>query len=116
MKFRTEVDIKNSEKKIQLTDRIFSVGSCFASEMSTLLQDGQIQALCNPFGTIFNPYSIKNAIQNLHDSKTYERDNLIVYEGTYISLQHHSSFNTQYAHQTLEKINHQIEEGNSFLS
>ncbi len=115
MKFRTEVDIKSSEKKIQLTDRIFSVGSCFASEISTLLQDGQMQTLCNPFGTIFNPYSIKNAVKHLHDSKTYERDDLIVYEGLYISLQHHSSFDTEYAHQTLEKINHHIEEGNSFL-
>ena len=115
MKFRTEVDIKSSEKKIQLTDRIFSVGSCFASEISTLLQDGQMQTLCNPFGTIFNPYSIKNAVKHLHDSKTYERDDLIVYEGSYISLQHHSSFDTEYAHQTLEKINHHIEEGNSFL-
>jgi hypothetical protein len=34
MKFRTEVDIKESDKKIEIEDKIFSIGSCFASEMS----------------------------------------------------------------------------------
>ena len=41
MKFRTEVNIPNSEKKIFLTDSIFSVGSCFAAEMSEMLRNGQ---------------------------------------------------------------------------
>ena len=58
MKFRTEVDIPASEKKIEIEDRIFSIGSCFASEMTDLLRDGQLQTLNNPFGTIFNPFSI----------------------------------------------------------
>ena len=54
MKFRTEVNLENSEQKILLTDRVFSVGSCFAAEMSEKLKDGQMQTLCNPFGTLFN--------------------------------------------------------------
>ena len=45
MKFRTEVNLENSEQKILLTDRVFSVGSCFAAEMSEKLQDGQMQTL-----------------------------------------------------------------------
>jgi hypothetical protein len=62
MKFRTEVNLENSEQKILLTDRVFSVGSCFA-EMSEKLKDGQMQTLCNPFGTLFNPYSLNTAIK-----------------------------------------------------
>lgn len=115
MKFRTEVHLENSEQKILLTDRIFSVGSCFAAEMSEKLQDGQMQTLCNPFGTIFNPFSLNVAIKNLHDCKIYKNEDLILYNEEYISLNHHSSFNSNYAHKTLEKINQNIEIGNQFL-
>lgn len=115
MKFRTEVHIENTEKKILLTDRIFSVGSCFAAEMSELLKNGQMQTLCNPFGTIFNPFSLNVAIKNLHDCKIYKEEDLIVYNEEYISLNHHTSFNNNYAHKTLEKINQNIELGNQFL-
>lgn len=115
MKFRTEVDIPASEKKIEIEDKIFSIGSCFASEMTDLLKDGQLQTLNNPFGTIFNPFSINNAVQRLHDSSFYEEEELITYNEEYISLDHHTSFDTRYIHQTLDKINKSIEDGNAFL-
>ncbi|WP_336688007.1 GSCFA domain-containing protein [Chryseobacterium bernardetii] len=115
MKFRTEVEIPKSEKKIEIEDRIFSIGSCFASEMTELLKDGQLQTLNNPFGTIFNPFSINNAVKRLHDSEFYTEDELIIYNEEYISLDHHTSFDTRYIHQTLDKINGAIEAGNAFL-
>jgi hypothetical protein len=115
MKFRTEVDINPSQKKIEIEDKIFSIGSCFASEMSDLFQKGQLQTVNNPFGTIFNPFSISNSIKKLHDSEFYYEDDLIVYDDEFISLDHHTSFDTRYIHQTLDKINSKIEEGNRFL-
>ncbi len=115
MKFRTEVNIKDSEKKIETEDRIFSIGSCFSSEMSDLFRKGQIQTLNNPFGTVFNPYSINIALKRLHDSHFYTEEELIQYNDEVISLDHHTAFDTRYVHQTLEKINAEIEEGNRFL-
>ncbi|MGO4708114.1 GSCFA domain-containing protein [Chryseobacterium sp. 2TAF14] len=115
MKFRTEVDIQPSQQKIEIEDKIFSIGSCFASEMSDLFQKGQIQTVNNPFGTIFNPFSINNSIKKLHDSEFYGGDGLITYHDEFISLDHHTSFDTRYIHQTLDKINSKIEEGNRFL-
>ena len=61
MKFRTEVELPVSEVKIGVEDRLFSMGSCFASELSALLSKGQLQTLNNPFGTLFNPFSINQA-------------------------------------------------------
>lgn len=115
MKFRTEVDIKESQKKIGVEDKIFSIGSCFASEMSDLLQQGQLQTVNNPFGTIFNPFSISNSIKRLHDAEFYHEEELITFNDEFISLDHHSSFDTRYIHQTLAKINADLEKGNSFL-
>lgn len=115
MKFRTEVEITNSTKKIEVEDRVFSMGSCFASEMSDLLKTGQIQTLNNPFGTLFNPFSINKAFKKLHNADFYEEGNLISYNEEFISLDHHSSFNSRFLHQTLDQINHHIESGNQFL-
>ena len=115
MKFRTEVTIKESDVKIEVDDKIFSIGSCFASEMTELLSAGQLQTYNNPFGTIFNPYSINLALKRLHDSQLYTYEELISYDDQFISLDHHTSFNTRYIHRTLERINHQITEGNFFL-
>lgn len=115
MKFRTEVHIPDSEKKIDVEDCIFSIGSCFATEMSSLLANAQLKTLNNPFGTVFNPYSIHTAVQRLHDSAFYEEEDLIKYSDEVISLDHHSSFTSRFPHLTLEKINLEIERGNQFL-
>lgn len=115
MKLRTEVFIAQSDKKIEPDSKIFSIGSCFASEMSELLSQGQLQTHSNPFGTLFNPFSISNAVQHLHDSHFYTEEDLIIYDDLFISLDHHSSFDQDYAHKTLAKINLKIEEGNRFL-
>ena len=115
MKFRTEVEINESRKKIGIEDCIFSIGSCFATEMHEKFSEGQIQSLNNPFGTIFNPYSIFQAIQQIYDAKEYQENHLILANENYISLDHHSSFDSRYAHKSLEKINQNIEESNQFL-
>lgn len=115
MKFRTEVHIANCEHKISVEDKIFSMGSCFATEISDLLKNGQLQTLNNPFGTLFNPFSINLAVQKLHDSEFYTLEDLISYNDQAISLDHHTSFNARFPHQTLEKINTNIEAANLFL-
>ena len=105
MKFRTEVEINESRKKIGIEDCIFSIGSCFATEMHEKFSQGQIQSLNNPFGTIFNPFSMFQAIQQIYDAKEYQEKDLILANENYISLDHHSSFDSRYAHKSLDKIN-----------
>ena len=115
MKFRTEVEIPQSKAKINIEDQIFSIGSCFATEISDLLKSGQIQTLNNPFGTVFNPFSINRAVKKLHNSTLYAEDELVFYNDEFISLDHHSKFTSRFSHQTLEKINTNLEFGNQFL-
>lgn len=115
MKFRTEVEIPNSSKKIEVEEQIFSIGSCFSTEMTDLLKEGQLQTFNNPFGTLFNPFSINHAISKLHNAEFYEEGDLISFNEEVLSLDHHTTFNTRFVHQTLNKINSQIEAGNQFL-
>lgn len=115
MKFRTEVEIPVSQTHISIEDQVFSIGSCFAAEMSEMLAKAQIQTLNNPFGTVFNPYSLNYSIKKLHGSAFYAEEDLIKYNDEIISLDHHSQFNSRFLHQTLDQINKKIEEGNRFL-
>ena len=81
MKFRTEVEIPISEKKIQISDSLFSIGSCFATEISIKLADSQFQTLNNPFGTLFNPWAVKNSIQEIFENKIYTEKDLDFHQG-----------------------------------
>ncbi|CCH55502.1 GSCFA domain protein [Fibrisoma limi BUZ 3] len=58
MLFHTELTPDSLPVPIRLTDRIVTIGSCFADVMGRQLTDHKIQVLTNPFGTVFNPISI----------------------------------------------------------
>lgn len=115
MKFRTEVHFPESSIKIDPSAKIFTMGSCFASEIATKLNNGQLQTLNNPFGTLFNPYSVNTALKRIYNARNYTEEDLIKYEDEFLSLDHHTSFNSLFAHQTLERINNNIQLSNSFL-
>lgn len=115
MVFRTEVDINAVEEKIQIEDSIFSIGSCFASEISSKLADGQLKTFHNPFGTLFNPFAINKALQKIYAGKDYTEADLILANDLFMSLDHHSSFDSRYAHKTLEQINSKLQSANDFL-
>lgn len=115
MIFRTEVTLEESKHKIQLEDRIFSIGSCFATEMASIFASGQMQVFHNPFGVIFHPVAINNALKRIHTGKYYSAEDLIYYKNRYISLDHHTHFDSRYLHKSLELINENITQSIDFL-
>ncbi len=56
--FRTELHPEPSHWKINIKDRILSVGSCFAANTGQKLRDFKFDALINPFGIVYNPASV----------------------------------------------------------
>ena len=58
MKFRTEIEPVDAGFKINLCDKVMTVGSCFSEVMGNRLSENKLNCLCNPFGTVFNPSSI----------------------------------------------------------
>lgn len=116
MKFRTEVNIPESQHKIGIHDSIFSIGSCFATEISERLSVGQLQTLNNPFGTIFNPFSIHNSLYKITENQHYTTEDLIFFDDEFLSLDHHTFFNSSTEEETLSKINQSIENAQHFLS
>lgn len=116
MKFRTEVEILPSSILIEPSDAVFGIGSCFATEMAQRMSDGQIQTLNNPFGTLFNPFSVNQCLQDVAMQKTYKEQDLVLYQEEYLSLHHHSQFSSRDLSSVLSRINAKIQESHAFLS
>ena len=87
MKLQTIVDIKPSEWKIGYEDKILMVGSCFADEIGEQMKQRNLQVTCNPFGTLYNPLSIAQAL-----SIQMSEVSFLFYDGLWHSMAHHGSF------------------------
>lgn len=62
------------------------LGSCFADEIGEQMTQRALQVTCNPFGTLYNPLSIAQALTMT------EMPALIQHEGLWHSMAHHGSF------------------------
>ena len=86
MKLQTVVEIAPSKWKIGYEDRILLLGSCFSDEISEQMAQRYLQVTSNPFGTLYNPLSIAQALTMT------EVPELIEYDGLWHSMAHHGSF------------------------
>ena len=58
MQFFTTVDIPESDIRIRHQEGVVLLGSCFADHIGLCLEQAKFSVLRNPFGTLYNPYSI----------------------------------------------------------
>ena len=63
MELQTKVNIVKSLFKINPTDRLLFVGSCFAENIGRRFVDNQFDAVVNPYGTMYNPASVLHTIE-----------------------------------------------------
>lgn len=115
MKFRTELDLKSSEFKISHSNQIMGIGSCFVNEIGEKLNESKFKTMINPFGTLFHPLAIGNALARIHSLTYYTRDEIFNYGESFFSWDHHSSFNRSTADETLDNINYLLEKANEFI-
>ena len=86
MKLQTTIDIKPSAWKIGYEDKILMLGSCFSDEIGEQMKQRYLTVTCNPFGTLYNPLSIAQAMQMT------DVPELVEYDGLWHSMAHHGSF------------------------
>lgn len=103
MKLQTIVDIQPSAWKIGYGDKILLVGSCFADSIGQMMAQRGLQVTCNPFGTLYNPVSIVQALQMI------DIPPLVEHEGLWHSMAHHGSFSHATEEETREAVAQSIE-------
>lgn len=103
LRLQTPVDISPSDRKIGYEDRILMVGSCFSNEIGEQMQQRAMHVRCNPFGTLYNPLSIAQAMQ-LKDVPE-----LVEHDGLWHSMAHHGSFSRATKEEAEESVRKSIE-------
>ena len=92
MKWRTEISTPRIDVEINHGTSIVMIGSCFTDEIGHRLQSQLFDVKINPLGTLFNPDSIADAINDALDNRTFEADELFEVDGTWRTLRRHSRF------------------------
>ena len=84
------------------------LGSCFIENIGKLLINNKFNVDLNPFGVLYNPVSIRQAIDILLQQKEFTNNDIFFHNGLYQSFFHHGSFSDIDKDKCLEKINTQL--------
>mgnify|MGYP003309098887 CR=1 FL=1 len=117
IKLSTEVRPEELGVKISLKDRIMLLGSCFADEMAGKMAEGGFDVCANPFGTLYNPVSVRNAIRRLDTAAPYTEKDCVEMgagSGRICSFEHHTSFSATDCGSFLKKANDSLEKAVNF--
>ena len=117
MKLQTPVTLEPAPVSISYQDRIAVLGSCFADEIGGRLADAGFKVLSNPFGTLYNPVSIGNAVARLGSDVPFAAEDVVEMgagAGRFCSFWHHTSFARETADAFLENANRSLSEASAF--
>lgn len=115
MEFRTTVSVEPFKEKISYNSKIMFIGSCFATSIGGRMNDLLFPSIINPFGVLYNPFSISQSINNLMATQLFTEEQLFNHGGLWGSFYHHSSFSSPSKDECLTKINQTLTEGREFI-
>ena len=106
MQLHTEIKTKPLEQTIHYSDGLLFLGSCFADEVGSICHGLGFDALINPFGVLYNPASIAQAMERLQSGKPFSHDEVIaVGEEYYCTFSHNTTFWNASETALLEQVN-----------
>lgn len=116
MNFRTVVETPISDIRIDHSTRMMLFGSCFSENIGRKLQQSKFQVDLNPFGILYNPFSISLAIRRLLSADSFSEADLISDNGIHHSLMHHGQFSDPDKDICLQNISERFEKAVAGIS
>jgi hypothetical protein len=105
MNLRTTFPVNASQSKISYDTPVMFIGSCFSSEIGFRMTEGKMKVVINPTGTVYNPFSVGNAIDIILENRIFTEDDMYNYESKHISFSHSTDFGSELVSEALDKIN-----------
>ena len=115
MKFKLTLDAKPSKYPIEYGDKLLLIGSCFTENIGAKFKTHLFELSENPYGILFNPVSVINALTEIMENRKYQSEDLFLHNDLWHSWNHHSRFSAIEKDAALEGINHTIVEAHDFL-
>lgn len=114
--FRTIIPVRENPLKLEVGQRILSLGSCFVENIGQRLRRFHFDIRENPSGVLYNPLSVAHALKRLCCGTVYEQAELFEHQGLWHSFDHHSRFSAPTPAQCLQQINAELERARDMLS
>ena len=106
MILQTEIKIQPLEQTVRYGDGLLFLGSCFADGVGGICKGLGFNAMVNPFGVLYNPYSIANALHRMHSGKPFTHEEVIrVGEEFYCTFSHNTEFWRPTENELLDVVN-----------
>ena len=105
MNLQTKVIIPKASFEISHQSKILLMGSCFSGNIGSKLIDNKFSVNVNPFGILYNPISIYNAVKRMLDKVSFSQQDFIHYNDCYHSLMHHGSFSNTNLDKAIDHVN-----------
>jgi predicted HNH restriction endonuclease len=105
MKFRTEIAVQGAGLQISHPDKILMMGSCFVENLSSRALQSGFTVEINPFGIMYNPFSLSKGLSDLINNRIYTGKDLFLHRSLYHSFSHHSRFSGTDIEAVLNNIN-----------
>jgi len=115
MKFRTNLPVPKFPFQISCQDHILLLGSCFSDHIGTFFANHRFSVLSNPFGTLFNPFSIANVLKMTIEPQLFTEDYCYFFNHRWVSFAHHGSFSEVDKNQFINRINLQWDITKTYL-
>lgn len=91
MKLSTQVRMGDYHHDITYDSRLWFIGSCFAGNIGEKFAEIKIPAVINPFGTLFSPHSVNEALMRVAEKRYFTADDFFERDGVYMSMDLHST-------------------------
>ena len=115
--FITPVEFPKHKTEISYSHRLMSLGSCFSEHIGKLLTSHKFTCDINPFGVLYNPLSIANALTQICENHRYTTDSPELIESNgWHSLMHHSTFSALNRETCIHQINQRLTKASNQLS
>ncbi len=102
--FRTVVSPGASSQKVRISDRILTIGSCFADAIGNRMYTNRLRVLANPFGNLYNPISIHKAIRYALFNELPPDHTFLEREGIWLNYDFHSEVSDLNKHSLSAKL------------
>ncbi len=115
MLLSTPIDIK-PHRLVDYSRPFLLLGSCFSEHIGQRLLQSRFPGCVNPFGVLYNPRSILQALQRLWENHPFTADELVHAGGLWHSFMHHGRFSSSDANTTLQAINDEYHSATSRIA
>ncbi len=111
MKWRTEIRFDPPAFRLNHRQKVFLIGSCFTDHMGAYLRSLWFDAMVNPFGTLFNPHSVRRLLERALGPEYLTETDLFRHESLWKSFELPGLFNRptqaeflRHANETLDRV------------